>query len=211
MDWSSKHRTISIQAGSPTNSTTRSLFSPCSLYGNGYTPSYFTISNSSDFNFGSSNFAMCVWISPLTITKGAGVFWTPNQSLSTGAGYSAVLLDYDNTGWQLNYSLTGSSWAATTHGGSVPSTTGSWYHAAVIRSGTNLTLYVNGVATVSYTGVSGSLYNGGYNSYILNYGPGNQTYGCNCYFDEFTIWNGSLGPVPTISQLYPQTRRMIVG
>jgi PKD repeat protein len=109
---------------------------------------YVRVDTRDSLNFTTQSFSVEAWARPTSLTSGA-VLQKGNTS-----GYP---------GWQYRLSLTsGGKWRATVFVGSTnvtatdtgtPSTT-RWTHLVLVRSGAQLTLYVNGVAagTTSFTG-----------------------------------------------------------
>lgn len=102
-----------------------------------------TIPTSSDFGMGTSDFTIEVWVNPTTITGSdrgivdlRNTIGAANNGTFFIQGAAAKLAFYDGT---TVFGTTGSA---------IP--TGSWTHVALVRSGTTLSGYVNGV--LDFTG-----------------------------------------------------------
>jgi len=112
--------------------------------------SYLYVGDTSDFDFGSDNWTM--------------EFQLMFESGYTSDPYSTFFAKYDPVGWKFNMynsnlNFTGQftawqdlKWAWTP-------TVGIWYHIAVVRNGTTITCYVDGVSLGDKTGIVGALHN----------------------------------------------------
>jgi hypothetical protein len=96
------------------------------------------------FSLGSANFTIEGWLySTSRATKSHGVFqWYDNGTTGNIFGV------WQNTSGGLDLSYTGVTFVAGP-ANTLPLTT--WTHFAVVRNGTNISLYTGGVATTSYT------------------------------------------------------------
>ena len=130
-------------------STANSKFGGSSMFFDG-TGDYLAIPPAPQFAFGKGDFTIECWVYVQTSVANNGIF-----HLTTSAWPSAVsgvaLSVNGASGWGIYYNGTSAN------GGTQPSLN-TWYHTALVRSGTSLKLYVNGVATItvsdsaSYTG-----------------------------------------------------------
>ena len=141
-------KTVTV-VGTAILSTTQSKFGGASLALNG-TTQYLTAADCPDFDFGSGDFTVEAWVYATTIqnscvaAKGANAAFGPfriQYAVTTG-----IVTGYASTN--------GSSWITVT-GSAVSANT--WTHLALVRYGTSLQMYVNGVAAVSAGAVSGSV------------------------------------------------------
>ena len=167
--------------------TTQGSFSPYgsnwSSYFNSATPDYFTFANSSNFAFGTGNFTIEFWFN------------------ASSALNDKMILDFRNGGSSNNLVIstggyTGSAGSLRYASGSIDITSGStlicnglWNHCAVVRSGTTVTLYVNGVSTATGTDSSNFSATSGTNYFGRNsYGSGTEISG---YFSNCRIVKGT--------------------
>ncbi|MFZ5982268.1 MAG: LamG-like jellyroll fold domain-containing protein, partial [Patescibacteria group bacterium] len=154
-----------------------------SAYFNG--TSALSIPDSDDWNFGTGDFTVDLWFNP---TTSGTVRHLTGQSLS-GAGTDINFNLWIGADNKINGRVFQGSTAYTVVGTTATSTN-TWYHVAFVRSGSNLNLYVNGVAeggTVSVVGVTPNsstsvLGIGRLGSYTSNYFSG--------YIDEFRVSKG---------------------
>jgi hypothetical protein len=135
----SKH-TITANGG-VTHSAAQSKFTGGSISfdGNG---DYLSIAPSSDFNFGEEDFTLDVWIMRNALT---------NDDTIWGNGVAeadATCMLYFNGSGHLRFFQAGGTLLTTTSTGI---STGTWYHVALVRNGTNLSIYVDGVSKGSLT------------------------------------------------------------
>lgn len=204
-DWSPQKRTITVH-GSVSQSATNAIFPKKSLLFDG-TTGWLSAADSADLHPGSSDFAVHVGIYPTT----AGTSDIIRLSANTASNeYAALGVGRsDATTLYVIYSTTGTSWdniGSYSCTASLP--TNSKRFVDVIRLNNTLTAYVNGSQVGQWTSL-GSLYNGGVFGATIGYNTSSNPY----YFvgsqDEIAFWHGAYGKVPTISQLYPQTRRFI--
>ena len=111
------------------------------------TGDYLTVTNSSDFDFGSGNYTLEVWAYPTDVSTTRNIL---SRSYDGGTGnYSGFILSTANflettsqSSWDINISKT--------------LIANTWQHLAVVRSGNTWTYYVNGVSSGTAT-VSGSV------------------------------------------------------
>lgn len=177
-------KTLSAQ-GNAQLSTADSKFGGSSMLCDGTGDWVQTTTGVSDFQFGTGDFTAECWFKTSSTNK--------------------VLLDYYGTGqancWQLAINSSGNMvWTSNNGGGAVDDATtsgvtvadGNWHHVAVVRIGTTLRIYVDGV---SYAGNVTNTRN--YNSSgVTTFAIGaqvfsrNSTYDWNGYIDEVRITKG---------------------
>lgn len=203
-DWSPLHNSLT-KVRSPANSTTYKKFPSGSMYFAANSGNYLTAAYSSYFNLGGTGnpFAISYWFNP---TSTQGTYSSQFQLNSTGSQPQiGISCGSKQGGLQVGYGLSNGSTTYNTYTTTI--TTGTWYHIAVIRVGSYLYCYVNGTLGRTIT-LSQNPYSRSGTSYLFTGGSA-YTNSQNAYYDEFAIWNGTYGSIPTISQLYPQTRRLI--
>ena len=185
----SKHTITSV--GGATHSNTQSKFSGGSFYLDG--GDYLTIAPSSDFDFGTGSFTIDAWIRRDNLT---------NDDTIWGNGVaeaSATAMWYFNTSGELRFLAANNTFLTTSSAGIAINT---WYHIALVKNGTTLTAYVNGVSKGSAT-VSGSF---GSASQTMHVGArdSHSAYIFTGYMDEFRVTKGT--PL-WLSDFTPPTRR----
>jgi hypothetical protein len=147
IDWSNQHNAITNN-GSVTLNTTTKKFNASSLYFNGSTQNL-TLNASSNFNFGTDNFTIECWFNQTS--KITSYPCLVNFNGPWAANVFELQVNTDDVGNKICFSAR--------NGGAniLVSTTqpvaGTWYHVAVVKSGSSLLLFVNGVqeASASYT------------------------------------------------------------
>ncbi len=168
-------------------STAQSKFGGSSMYFDG-SGDYLTIPSSSNFAFGTGDFTIEGWINP-SLTPSTN--WTP--ILAIGEGSASIQGHEIRIGQNVNGEGLGYVIPNNTNNGAVIISSGTlalnqWSHLALVRYGSTVTLYKNGVSVGSTTGVS---FNFG------NYGPMQAGYGFytsdgyfNGYIDDLRITKG---------------------
>ena len=136
VDSSTNNHTVTVN-GTAQISTTKSKFGGSSMYFSG-SGNYLTIPSDTSFDFGTGDFTIEFWMNPDY----------PNSSWQ-----AIISRNYSSTnGWRLYKIASSNNFAFYQSGGShinttnVTLTAGTWYHIAVVRSGTTITIYVDGVA-----------------------------------------------------------------
>jgi hypothetical protein len=112
---------------------------------------YLTLANSSDFDFGSGDFTVSLFA---RLSSMSGAQYIIHRGTATG--YTAWSISAGGGQFSTNGSVTGSSYAWTFSSTNTFSNN-TWYHVMLVRSGTNIYLFVNGALEGSATSVSGSL------------------------------------------------------
>jgi hypothetical protein len=133
-------------------STSVKKFGTGSMYFDG-TSDYLYLPPSQNFAFGSGNFTIEFWGYNLTQSGNWGVF---SFGATVGSDYAGITM---NAGGGLFISTTGSSWSYLSIGSITLSTNdNTWHHYAIVRNGSSLLTYKDGVQQAS-TSISGTLVN----------------------------------------------------
>ena len=121
------------------------------------TGAYLTLPDSQNFNFGAGDFTIEAWIYPTVVSGEKEIY---SKRTSTGS-YTAIQVGVNAVSSTNRLfiigSLNGSSWGITGTSGTITIPTNAFTHIAVVRSGTTIYGFVNGVLDITITGVSGSL------------------------------------------------------
>ena len=111
------------------------------------TGDYLTITNNSDnYNFGTGNLTFEMWVYPTTVTKAMTIVDTRS---GTGSTTGMIPFEMSATG-NVIVSIGGSQLFTS----STSLTANTWTHLAVVRAGTNVTLYINGTKPTTGNGTS---------------------------------------------------------
>jgi PKD repeat protein len=200
-DSSPSNKTVSVFGGAYTDTTTKLLGNASGKF-NGKTD-YLSVPYSADMNMGSSNWTLKFKFISNNLTS---AFQSPvfvNGNTTPANGYSSLLVSYTASSLNVLFSEAELAWSnVATY--SVPTTfiNGTWYDIAIVRNGSVIFAYKDGVELRNWSGV-GTLYNRNLPSYIgrrQSSGPGTSYLDGNV--DEFAFWNGVAIMIPT---LYPQT------
>jgi hypothetical protein len=173
------------------------------------TGDYLTVADNAALQMGSGDFTIEFWMQP-TSTGVATVFGKG----FTGSG--AILMQTLSTSGRIELWVNGSLVITESSGTYSPN---NWYHIAVVRSGTSLVLYRNGVSTGSVTnsvnlnstaslGIGGDPTNLGYTftGYISNF---RMVKGTAVYTSTFTPPSAPLAPIANTSLLTCQDNNFI--
>lgn len=194
-DFSGYARPVTNSTGA-TGSTAQVKLTPYSMYFNG-SNQYFTVANSSDFEFGSGNFTISWW-----------EYKTDNTGNNThpiiGRDATTVNMPWtivDKTGNVVYYaSSDGTSWDISLGTIVGELITNEFVHRAIIRDSSAIKFYQNGILKATITTTASFVAN----SNALSIGKiqdNTNTY--HGYIDELCLWKGIAVP---ISQLYPQRK-----
>lgn len=163
--------------------TTQGTFSPYGSNWSNYfdgSGDYLSAPNNAVFNFGSGNFTIELWFNQSVAARADVV------TKVASAGYAPFVLVLGNTLYpQFYMSEAGSGWQVSLFS-STTFTLGTWNHLAVVRNGTTITMYLNGVSVATQTGYSGSP--------MVNTDPvlvGGDTYSLNGYLSNVRIVKGT--------------------
>jgi len=113
------------------------------------TNDYLSVANNADFDFGSDDFTIDVWVNFDSVTGERAIA----SKFSGGTGW---LFQISGSNLQLWHANLGGQFVQVTHS----MTTGTWYHVAVVRSGSNIKFFVDGTQ-VGADQTANSTYNGG--------------------------------------------------
>ncbi|MFA5926334.1 MAG: LamG-like jellyroll fold domain-containing protein, partial [Parcubacteria group bacterium] len=169
--------------GNATQSLTQFKFGGKSAYLDG-SGDYVSAADSDDFAFGTGDFTMDMWVNWTTAGNSGLISQNSdgNNTLDLAIYNGQLVFYFADSGVQRAYY--GYSWGPTA---------GTWYHIALVRSGSSLLLFINGdlktwttVTTAISTNSLGNLtgtFNVGYGAYIGSY--------LNGYMDEVNISKGT--------------------
>jgi hypothetical protein len=140
-----------------------------------------TLPNSPVLQLGSADYTMEFWAYRSAATNMTWVFLNGNSS-----NFAGLRVDTDTSGnIFLLISTSGSAWAINTSGTAVLPTS-TWTHIAVVRFGTSIRLYVNGISQISTT-LSGAVTAGTSQQIGANFGA---TQVVNGYVDDLRLTLG---------------------
>jgi hypothetical protein len=172
--------------GNTNTSTAQKVFGSASIVFDG-TGDYLTLINTTDWNFGTSNFTVDFQIYPQSFSNYQGIM---------GTGYNAITDEawtvYTHSDGVIRVSVNGASTDIVTSGNQ-SITINQWNHVAVVRKGTgstDLNIYVNGVAGNAPASGNVTLNSSGHG---LALGRFRTTHDANYftgYLDEIRISNG---------------------
>jgi hypothetical protein len=143
-----------------------SPFAPTAAYsagtngGSGYfdgTGDYLTAPNNAVFDFGSGDFTIEAWVYSTVVSGDQIIYFKRASNINYGPISLIVSAVSGTNRVAFIGSTTGSSWDITFTAGATPIPTNTWAHIAVVRTGTNIYAYVNGVRDATVSGVSGAL------------------------------------------------------
>lgn len=149
-DRSNSRKTITVN-GNAKVSTAQSKFGGASLLLDG-TGDYLSIPSHADFLFGTGNFTIEAWVRPAALPTAGQYYGVVARRETSGNQAYSMMLNGD-AGGALYFYLAGSAGGGTTTTscvGPAPSA-GGWSHVCVVRSGTTITAYTNGVAGTPVT------------------------------------------------------------
>jgi hypothetical protein len=132
-------------------STAQSKFGGASIAfdGNG---DYLTVPDNADFEFGSGNFTVEMWIYP---TSGTNTFrcFVAKSNRNSGGGQGSFICQISNANklqMLFDKDATGDTWDIDVQGTTTVALN-TWHHIAVVRSGNVFTAYLNGVSEATAT------------------------------------------------------------
>jgi hypothetical protein len=146
---------------------------------------FLSVPNNTAFNI-SANFTIEMWIYPTLLSGVKGLF----GQRASEANYCPILMEFSGATLLFFVSTSGSSWTVTLTSPSL--TVNTWTHIALVRSGTTVSYYINGVAGGSTGTATGALMTPVATAYIgadsgtpsgAGYFPG--------YISNFRIVNGT--------------------
>jgi hypothetical protein len=180
-DFTDQIGTVWTPYNNPTAYANNYKFGNASFFMNGNT-SFITTSTNADFAFGANDFTIDFWLYPTVVSTGGTIF-----STSSSATYPGIKIAVSGGITQYYLSSTGGSFNlvnSKTMGTEVLNT---WTHYALVRSGTTVYAFQNGIIQSTTTGVSGSILTDATPGIGVNASIGTWT---NAYMDEFRAQNG---------------------
>ena len=186
IDWSNQHNAITV-VGNTTINTTTKKFSTGSMYFDGG-GDYLRIPDSPQLQITGGNFTIELWSYPLTGKQFPCLFsnynstsWAANTGVGLYAGHAGI---GDTTHYKLAWNGT---WPKLTSSATI--NFNAWTHIALVKNGSTITLYLNGIADSSFTDSSNS-----YTAPMWWIGTGGYTPDnsdeFNGYIDDFRITKG---------------------
>lgn len=200
-DVSPSPKTVST-TGSAVISSTQSMFGGASIYSPG-SGSYFTVANGAGGAVGTNNFTMEGWC---YVSSGAGtsILYSLNNPASSFGGVHM-------TPSGLYASTSGSAWDISPSGG-INLIDSTWHHTAIVRNGTSLTLWIDGVLRSTYTIAAGATFD--FTGTLGTIFVGNTNTAAVEYVDEFRFTRGiarytapftPTGPFPDANTAFTRT------
>jgi hypothetical protein len=166
-----------VTVGSAQISTATVKYGSGSIYFNG-SGSYLTAPTSTGFAF-ANNFTVEFWVYPTTFVQYGCMFDTRTVNSNATGLYIRSQATFSSGQWQVSNGTASFNISASSN-----LTASSWQHVALVRSGTTLTLYLNGTSVGSAT-VSQNFSDGGLR--IASAIDGYQFAG---YIDDLRVTNG---------------------
>ncbi len=136
-----------VASGNAQIDTAQSKFGGTSALFDG-TGDYLNVGETSDFAFGTGNFTVECWIrnSKSSSTRKSGIISKRNYDNINSGGWGIYLTTDDGKiGWEQLFSGGASYEISTTISANT------WYHMAVVRSGTSMNIYIDGTSRASWT------------------------------------------------------------
>ena len=153
IDWSNQHNAITVVGNTAINTTTKK-FSTGSMYFDGG-GDYLRIPDSPQLQITGGNFTIELWSYPLTGKQFPCLFsnynstsWAANTGVGLYAGHAGT---GDTTHYKLAWNGT---WPKLTSSATI--NFNAWTHIALVKNGSTITLYLNGIADSSFTDSSNS-------------------------------------------------------
>ena len=172
--------------GSAQISTAQSKFGGASGSFNGSTD-YLTIPDSDDWNYGSGDFTIETWVRFSSLASNQAIV---DQYTDAGTTVPAWQLVYiTGVGMYFAYH-NGTSELITLNSGTSGWATNTWYHVAVVRSGTTWTMYRDGTSVAQVTGNSTTMPDIVGALWIGNRNYGGNSAPLNGYLDDLRITKG---------------------
>ena len=123
------------------------------------TGNYLRIPQSGVANLGAGNFTIECWMKFDSASTYQTILWL-NGAPGVNA-YAGIRVDISNTNSGVFRNLigyTGTSWATTTFYSTSTISSGTWYYYTLVRNGTTITCYVNGVSESTFNAGTNSIY-----------------------------------------------------
>jgi hypothetical protein len=143
---------------------------------------YLSIPSSANLNMGSGDWTFECWVYISTRTLSYPlIFGNNNGSYSSGA-LAITNSNADTPSYYDKFFLASYDTGTPTLISSATNSLNTWYHLAIVRNGTSLVMYRNGVSVASTTISAGAVFNWGKNGSLI--GGGNWD-GANSYFNGY--------------------------
>jgi hypothetical protein len=168
-------KTITPTGNAKTSTTTSKFYGSSGSFDG--TGDYLSLASSADFSFGTGDFTI-EWYQYWNAVGYFGTLYDTNY-----AGTPGLVIQSGPTG---TYTIIGGS--ALSFSSSTAPTLAVWTHYALVRSGSTVTLYRNGIADGSGT-ATGSIGNSTTTAYIAG-SPSGGGYYVNAYIQDFRIYKG---------------------
>jgi len=164
------------------------------------TNDYVAIASNSNFNLGTGDFAVEIWVYLNDITSNSGFVGIINRhNYSTNTGWGIWKDSGGKFGFWYN--------ASTKINGTTNVSTNSWYHIVATRLGSTITLYVNGVSENSATNSSFTDSSTSLGIGVANVGGAwNDTYPVNGYISNTRVYKGKGLTAAEVKQNYRNTK-----
>jgi len=164
------------------------------------TNDYVAIASNSNFNLGTGDFAVEIWVYLNDITSNGGFVGIINRhNYSTNTGWGIWKDSGGKFGFWYN--------ASTKINGTTNVSTNSWYHIVATRLGSTITLYVNGVSENSATNSSFTDSSTSLGIGVANVGGAwNDTYPVNGYISNTRVYKGKGLTAAEVKQNYRNTK-----
>ncbi len=138
---------------------------------------------------GTGDFSVSFWVYRNSNPAGVDVIGT--RAISSGFGGWVLTFNSANNLLQAYVSSTGSNWNLVNQGFNAAINNLTWTHVVLVRSGSTLSLYVNGVANgTTYNIGTNSINNPGYGLFFGSSGDGTRDFAGS--IDEAGIWSRAL-------------------
>jgi hypothetical protein len=185
----SSNKSVLTLVGDTKISTTQIKYGTGSMYFNG-AGDYLSIPNNELFRFGTGEFTIEWWwylTTPYTSTNGPGI----GQKAGDANGGWVIYKD-GNTPTAISLRLAGQGGASmANYNTTVTPSVSTWQHWAVVRSGTTVTWYQDGIACGTTTGVSTNVTDTNTTAPMyINYAQTWSYVGPACYIDDLRITKG---------------------
>lgn len=143
-----------------------------------------------DYSLGTSDFTLETWIKPSTIGTTGNLITNRTTELDAqGNWFALVKSNTGNINFEMAEAGTPGSYAVITSANTIPTAT--WSHIAIVRSGTTITCYINGIvqATLTDVFVRNLTSTSGQNKSTIGAWAVQNAQFFNGSMDEVRIWN----------------------
>lgn len=110
---------------------------------------YATVAANANLNFGATDFTVDFWFRGNGVSDHDGLVSGGNAAGTAGGFYIEV--DQSGSGLKFRVNVNYTDGTNNSGYGTTTVSAGTWYHVALVRSGNNFNLYVNGTSEVSWT------------------------------------------------------------